>query len=130
AGAHAAPAAGPRLDARKRARAPRAGAPLPAAPLRGSPHARRILHGHAEGLPGLVGPARSEIEKRDGIRRLTLDEDRVAAVRQLDRPWRAFPITRPHPPGPSLRAHLEGAITGHEGRVGPSAHSAFSPRAT
>src|SRR5262249_9451814 len=63
---------------------------------------------------------------REGMRGVTWDEDRVAGVGQLDRPWRAFPITRRHPHGPSLRANFEVAITGDEGRECQSAHGAFS----
>ena len=88
--------------------------------------ARRALHRGAEWLPRLVRPPGPEIEERRWIRRLALDENRVAAVGKLDRPRRALAILRGHARRPALWQDLQVTVAREQGRKRGCCHAGRS----
>ena len=86
----------------------RAGRPCPARVSRcsGGPTPGGVFDRHAERLPRLVRSPRPQVEERNGIGRLTLDRDRVAAVGELDRARRVLTKRAPACAASSARAGL------------------------
>ena len=93
------------------------------------PHAGRVVDICAERHPGLVRAARPQVEERRGVGRLALDEQRVAAVGQLDRARRLLAQARRHPRRPALGTHFEVTVARDQWRKRGSGHEIFPPSA-
>jgi len=94
--------------------------------LLGRTDTRRALHGGAERLPRFIGAPRSQIEERRGIRRLALDQDRVAAVGQRHGARGALAILRGHARRPALRPDLQMSIARQQRRQRGDGHGSLS----
>ena len=93
------------------------------------PHASRVVDIRAERHPGLVRAAGPQVEERGGIGRLAFDEQRVAAVGQLDRARRLLAQVRRHPRRPALGTHFEVTIARDQWRKRGRGHEISPPSA-
>ena len=68
----------------------------------------------AKGLPGPLGAAGAQVEEIGFQQRLTLDHQRVTAIRQMHGVRRAVAVFLRHPVHPALRRHLEMPVARHQ----------------